>query len=66
VEGAAFGAPMVVAAPSTARDAIHFVIWEWESLTFLGATGRGTPRPVTRRHAVRHRSASTPTCGTQT
>ncbi len=30
-----------------------------------GATGRGTPRPVCFEHGERHRSASTPTCGTQ-
>jgi len=31
-----------------------------------GATGRGTPRPVFSVTRGRHRSASTPTCGTQT
>jgi hypothetical protein len=41
-------------------------IRQWVRLKFPGATGRGTPRPVPRNDAVRHRSASTPTCGTQT
>ena len=32
---------------------------------WLGATGRGTPRPVLQGHRIRHRSASTPTRGTR-